>query len=307
MKVIQLIVGSYKSQSVNGINNSIRMRNLELEGLSFQIHNLRIDGIKGLLNGLKNMKKCDFIFIDSFYNINSILIALIAKILFRSEVIIWSHGAFNIYKYEIKKKLYSLIVFKIIKKHYLVTGKSEMEFISKRNIRKILIGNGVLIPEVINNPPEVQNYILYMGRFDIVGKGIDRIWDFLRRHELENLLMFGKGEEIIVPIDLKNRVKISSPIFDNEKTEVIQKAKALILLSRREGVPIICLESLMLGTPIIISPECNIPYGYGILSPESEIKEFNRDRIRKNARLEYDIVEKCKTIKCLIDDIQKEN
>ncbi|WP_305373322.1 glycosyltransferase [Photobacterium leiognathi] len=89
--------------------------------------------------------------------------------------------------------------------------------------------------------------------------------------------------EIYGPIDknyenfFKNRIKKISnihykgEIYNKEKFELIASSKGLVLLSRSEGMPMVVLEALSLGTPCFLSVNSNmddyiIDYETGVIT-----------------------------------------
>ena len=279
--ITQLIVGSFKKNSVNGVNSSIRTRNDALSRNGFEINYFRIDGIKNFLKTLYAVKHVNYVFVDSIYYFPSILIAIFLKIKYRSKILLWSHGAFNIFDNELKKKIYLFFLSKLNLGLYLMAGKSETKFANLFNFKNTIIGNSVSkVFDVKLNSYVEPNLILYVGRYDPFGKGFDRMWQYLRLNNNLKLHMYGKGKSFEIPIDIKNRVKIFPPVFGKNKIDKISSSEAVILTSRREGLPMICLESLYIGTPIIISKECNLDKDLGIYFIDEKFTSKNNDRIK---------------------------
>ena len=105
--LVQLVVGSAKETSVNGINTAVRLRNDELQArFDCSVQSYRVDGLSNLFGIIRNKPSCDYIFIDSFYCWEAILYACILKHRSGAKIILWTHGAFNINRKEFHKIFY---------------------------------------------------------------------------------------------------------------------------------------------------------------------------------------------------------
>lgn len=292
--IVQLIVGSFKPESVNGVNTSIRQRNNSLENKGYKIEYIRVDGFYNFLRCLFVKIRPKVVFIDSLYYLPSLILALKFKIKKKANIFVWSHGALNVYNNEYKKSLYLnfiSIIFKYVDL-FLLAGKSEVNLARKLSLNYLLFGNPVPINITRDiNINFVPNRLIYLGRFDYHGKGFDRMWTFLNNNIQYSLDIYGKGEIINIPIDLLDRVTINEPIYGISKYKIIQNSAALILLSRREGLPMSCIEALTLGVPIIVSEECNIEQDKGVFLYNSKfnLSRYKRSEISKNNIKKYSI------------------
>ena len=291
--IVQLIVGSAKETSVNGINTAVRLRNAELETrFDWSVLRHRIDGIPNLLRFIRKKPSCDYIFIDSFYCWEAILCAFILKHRIGAKIILWTHGAFNINHKEFHKLFYFHVV-KMIKVDLLfVSGKSEMFYAERFNNNPVLVGNGIKVNE-IEEIPRVSDskQILYLGRFDYHGKGFDRMFHFISQHKDYVLHLHGKGDIPEVPLQIKDRVFFKKPLFGKAKDKLIMGASAVLLLSRREGMPMVGLESLILGTPVIASYETNLLDYDGVIDYENmvDLGSIDREDLARKSKQIFDI------------------
>lgn len=263
-KTLQLIVGSYKEDSVNGVNSSIRLRNKHLSQSGLQIEYLRCD--QQFLKNIFRKTQYEVILIDSVYYLPSILLALAYK-KSTTRVIVSTHGALNIYPSEIKKWIYILIIKTLLNCRYILAGNSESKVARILNLKHVVLGNGVEFRECSSIQAQSAKNIslIYLGRGDYFGKGFDRMFDLLRFNRNVTINAYGKSmDEISIPPDIKNQFVKNSPVFGVEKETKVLNSHGLILLSRREGMPMSCLEALSLGKPVIVSRECNLE-GYGIV------------------------------------------
>ena len=119
-----------------------------------------------------------------------------------------------------------------------------------------------LIREII---PQGKFVVSYMGRFSeekCPNKFID-IADKLRDYEDIYFLMLGNGPEYesakLKISELSLQDKIYAPGFVDDNKPFLKATDLLIIPSRIEGIPIILMESLSLGVPVIASNIGGIP------------------------------------------------
>ena len=264
IKTLQLIVGSYKEESVNGVNSSIRLRNKYLSQGGLKIDYLRCD--QQWLKNIFCKTRYELILIDSLYFLPAILLALAYK-KSTTRVIVSTHGALNIYPHEIKKWIYILLIRILLNCRYVLAGNSEGKVARILNLKHVVLGNGVEFKKSLTSREQSGTNIslIYLGRGDYFGKGFDRMFDMLRFNRNVTIKAYGKGiDEISIPPDIQNQFVKNSPVFGVEKETLVLNSDGLILLSRREGMPMSCLEALSLGKPIVVSRECNLD-GYGVV------------------------------------------
>ena len=200
---------------------------------------------------------------------------------------IYLHGAFmpnaqN--KSKVKKKIVNNFILKYFFKHsngiFCLTEFEKVSFnkfgYGKDNI--FVIPNGIDTFEIDSfykdkdKDKDKDKYILFLGRFDFYGKGIDLLLEScfkLKGLFLENkfkLIIHGYGnkKDLNLLSDNVNKyllgdvVEVRGPIFDADKFEVISNSSALILPSRSEGFPVSVIEALALNRFCLLSYSCNL-------------------------------------------------
>jgi len=136
--------------------------------------------------------------------------------------------------------------------------------------KSIVIPNGIpLIPNIVKKYVEHDSIeFIFIGRFSVKQKGLDLLIDAcaLIRNEMEakniNINLYGSdfegGKEYIQgkisEYKLENNVKLYNPIYGEEKQRVLLESDIYILTSRYEGLPMMILEAMRIGLPLLVTP-----------------------------------------------------
>jgi glycosyltransferase involved in cell wall biosynthesis len=128
--------------------------------------------------------------------------------------------------------------------------------------RVIVAPNGVTIPDLIARRGATNDYVLWMGRFDIEHKGID-----LLLHALASLppdarpparlhgpdWRGGKRQavELVRSLGLERSVTIGPPVYGTDKWETLGNARLFVFPSRWEAQGIAALEAAGMGVPVV--------------------------------------------------------
>ena len=111
-------------------------------------------------------------------------------------------------------------------------------------LRQEMAGYGVDCPEIGDLPQ--GEYFLYLGRIE-KGKGCGEMFEFARRAGLD---MKAAGPmNMPVPEDIDYRGIVS----EEEKKELLEQARAIVIPSRNESLSISALEAWAAGKPVIVS------------------------------------------------------
>lgn len=124
-----------------------------------------------------------------------------------------------------------------------------------------LIPNGIETPKRIEKKQQTP-YILYIGRLDIVQKGIDLLLEAFAKvaHTISHQLYIAgdttpeerkKITEMISKNKLEKRVKLLGKVSGDQKAQAFTNAAFLVLPSRFEGQGITFLEGISYEKPIL--------------------------------------------------------
>jgi glycogen synthase len=133
----------------------------------------------------------------------------------------------------------------------------------KNNAKIFLIRNGVNLPQHTEKNNK-EKYILYLGRIDIVGKGLDTLIKSVSylKYELKTdvfIKIVGSGEEgeisnlkeLIQKHNVKDNFRLEGFKKDKEKENLIINSRFFVLPSINEAAPITALEAFSYGKPMI--------------------------------------------------------
>jgi glycosyltransferase involved in cell wall biosynthesis len=133
---------------------------------------------------------------------------------------------------------------------------------SKKHSR--IVPNGVA-PELLNVPQDEEEYILYLGRIDIFGKGLDILINAYKELHKEfpgiRLVIAGDGRDretfrtelMALPEETRKGIELLGWISGDVKSETIRKALCAVFPSRHEVQPLAALEAMACGKPVIVS------------------------------------------------------
>lgn len=149
-------------------------------------------------------------------------------------------------------------------------------FVSHETVQKMLphfslikkyieiIPNGIA-PELLKSSPEEGDYILYLGRIDIYGKGLDILIDaykeFYKFFSNIKLFIAGDGRDMEgfkaglmeLPENIRKNIELLGWVSGEKKIDVIRKALFCVFPSRHEVQPIAVLEAMACSKAVIVS------------------------------------------------------
>ncbi len=145
-----------------------------------------------------------------------------------------------------------------------INDETAARFRRNAGSRTAIIANGVS-PELLRTPAFEGDYILYFGRIDIYGKGLDLLLAAYK--ELSQwlpamrLVIAGDGRDMeefkkaitALPGEVRKKIEILGWVSGNMKTEALRKAAFVVFPSRHEVQPIAVLEAMACGKPVVVS------------------------------------------------------
>lgn len=227
--------------------------------------------LRGLRNLFKFAKWADVIYFLSIYG--GLEFAVIGASVFSgTPVICGHHSPLTWYEHEPNLRMHERAYFRIFGpeakrlgkmfRYHHVLNNIDYQKISKWKVMKVFkIPNGMSIN--LQHPQQKYSKftILFLGRFDH-HKGADLIPSLVGMISRSNLNVefhiAGRGgpqEQELRDLEAEYRfVKFLGYLSDDDKEREISRSHVLIMLSRYEGFPMVALESVFLGTPVIGFP-----------------------------------------------------
>lgn len=145
-----------------------------------------------------------------------------------------------------------------------------------KSSRYVVIPNGVS-GDLLHLSPGERDYILYLGRIDMYGKGLDLLLraylEFVRVYPHIKLIIAGDGRDMLrlkqslgeLPDAVKKKIELLGWVTDQTKADVLRDALFVVCPSRHEVQPIAVLEAMACGKPVVVSdiPEFAFVTGNG--------------------------------------------
>jgi glycosyltransferase involved in cell wall biosynthesis len=169
------------------------------------------------------------------------------------------------------------------------TQKDLLSWLPSLKLKTTIIYNGVPISQ---QPEKDVNYdIVLIGSLRSKVKGVDLLLKAVStmRFEINQVAIAGTGRYMLELIRLRNELGLEKKVqFLGNQDDInylLARSKVLAMPSRWEGLPIVLLEAMAAGKPIIASKVGGIPEviidGYnGILIPPDDVKALS-DAIQK--------------------------
>ena len=112
-------------------------------------------------------------------------------------------------------------------------------------------------PQVRGDRPVVT----FLGRFDVLHKGIDRLYRIAELVPEADFHLYGTGHEPtqawLAELDRRRPANLErrSPVFDEAKVAVLLASSVYIQMSRWEGFPVSVAEAMAVGVPVAVSED----------------------------------------------------
>lgn len=211
-----------------------------------------------------------------FHEVNYIDYIYIYKQFLKRNIpyVILPHGSLTqgaLRKKWLKKKVaYTLLFNKFIRNALAIQclSQSEADRIKIKTPQKFIGTNGIYdIPNKKQNHSEKCTKLLYIGRLDIIIKGLDRLFDAIyinkEYFELNNITLdiYGPNkidqkvnlQEFVNKKSLTDIVILHEPVYGEEKYEILRNHDLFVQVSRTEGMPVGILEAMNIGLPCFIT------------------------------------------------------
>jgi phosphatidylinositol alpha-mannosyltransferase len=123
------------------------------------------------------------------------------------------------------------------------------------------IPNGITPPKAAATPAATR-YILYIGRIEVVQKGLDLLVAAFNSTEVPKdakLVIIGSGvareesklRKLVQKSEARDRIELLGHVEGARKWRMLQQASAMVVPSREETFGITALEAMACGTPLV--------------------------------------------------------
>jgi len=190
----------------------------------------------------------------------------------RIPYIVTAHGVYNdwvLRKGWIRKRLWNVLLERRHLRGALAVHlffEDELEGLKRlgSHTSTIIVPNGIRAMEGIAWDGGTGGYLLWLGRFDPVVKGLDILVRSLLHlpEEARPILRLhgpdwrgGKRSvvELVGELGLQRWVAIEDPIYGDEKWDVIRRAAACVFPSRWEAFSMVAAEAVRAGVPTLVT------------------------------------------------------
>jgi glycosyltransferase involved in cell wall biosynthesis len=149
-----------------------------------------------------------------------------------------------------------------------------------------VIGNGV-DPALFDQPQRAGRDVVYIGRLELGGKGLDLLLDAWHRVHGQvdgQLVIAGQGHDEarvrreVARLGLGDRVRFVGWVSGEEKARLLAGARAVAMPSRIETFGIVAVEAFAAATPVVAfaipSLREVVPDGAGFAVPPFDVAEY---------------------------------
>lgn len=153
------------------------------------------------------------------------------------------------------------------KNFIFINSQTQSKLFLGRPKHRCIIPNGVPaeLLQSLDRPFQDLGYVLFLGRIDIYGKGLDTLLDgyaeFYRSFPDTRLVIAGDGRDMELlrtmlaklPEKITGNIDLLGWVSGERKIEVLKKASFVVFPSRHEVQPIAVLEAMAAWKPVIVS------------------------------------------------------
>ncbi|HWR57634.1 MAG TPA: glycosyltransferase family 4 protein [Thermodesulfovibrionales bacterium] len=145
-----------------------------------------------------------------------------------------------------------------------VNSETAKKFLLNREKRTAVISNGVS-PDLLGRAPGEGDYVLYLGRLDMYGKGLDILLGAYREFHKSfpdiRLVIAGDGrdrkvfdaEVLKLPEEVRKNIELPGWVSGDKKAEFISNSLFTVFPSRHEVQAIAVLEAMACAKTVVVS------------------------------------------------------
>lgn len=194
--------------------------------------------------------------------------------------------------------------------YFIVTNaetvkKLRLNIFSFKNKKRIEVIPNAVSSELLDISPEEGDYMLYLGRIEIYGKGLDTLInayrEFCTLFPNIKLIVAGDGRDrdkfkaklIKLPGHIRKNIEFLGWVTGDKKADLLSQALFVVFPSRHEVQPIAVLEAMASGKAVVVSdiPEFNyiVQNGIGMsfrTGNAASLTKSMKDLIRNKERKE---------------------
>jgi len=203
------------------------------------------------------------------------LFNVVAGRLARKQGIPYAVMAHGVYHPQVLKRraLLKRTWFSVLEKPYLdkaaaiqIFFPEEKEHLASLSVRTpvVVAPNGIAAPEGVRWDGGSGGYLLWLGRYDPVNKGLDVLLEGLRllpTSHRPRVRLHGRDyqggrqvvERLLRELHLEASVRVGDPVYGEEKWRLMAQANGFVYPSRWEGSPTAVAEAISIGTPTMVA------------------------------------------------------
>jgi glycosyltransferase involved in cell wall biosynthesis len=220
------------------------------------------------------LRGADLLVVHGGWDVRNLIAARDAQIM-KVPYVVVPHGAFYPQVFVRRHRPRKVAWWRLLERRYLeralaihVFFDPEAADLRTRGIDRpmVVAPNGYVAPDGVSWHPSVdQPYVAWLGRYDIDHKGTDlllRALATLEPQDRPRLRLKGVDwhggrrilERLRVELGLEEHVSIGSPVYGEEKWELIAGSSGFVYPSRWDASPIAVVEAASIGVPTLTGP-----------------------------------------------------
>lgn len=224
----------------------------------------------------KNIHTFDYIHLHAWWHLVSVISALIC-VLKGKKFILSPRGTLSAYSFNNRtsflKKIFHQCIGKplLLKANFLLTSKNEeteIKLLLNESIKTFVLPNFVKIANSLPlQLPDFSNLkLLFLSRIE-EKKGIEFLFNALENLTISyQLTIAGTGEVTYIEklkklaknLDIEQNLNWIGQVSNDEKFEILNKHHLLVLPSYNENFANVVIESLSVGTAVLITPNVGL-------------------------------------------------